>query len=83
MLAVEVADTTARFDCLVKARLYAHADSPEFWLLLAQDGAIEVHRAPGPDGYAGVTRHGPGQTVSPLAFPAAGFAVTDVEHPRC
>jgi Uma2 family endonuclease len=77
VLAVEVADTTARFDRLVKARLYAHAGIPEFWLLLAQDGAIEVHRAPGPAGYADVTRHGPGQTVSPLAFPAAGFAVTD------
>ena len=77
VLAVEVADTTARFDRLVKARLYARAGIAEFWLLLPQDGAVEVHRAPGPDGYAGVTRLGSGQTVSPLAFPAAGFAVAD------
>src|SRR6266545_727135 len=69
LLAVEVADTTARFDRLVKARLYARAGIAEFWLLLPNDGTVEIHRAPGSDGYVRVTRHGPGQMVSPLAFP--------------
>jgi Uma2 family endonuclease len=77
LLVVEVADTTVRFDRLVKARLYARAGIPEFWLCLPRDGAVEVHRAPGADGYASVTVHGPGQTVSPLAFPDVSFAVTD------
>ena len=77
LLAVEVADTTVRFDRLVKARLYARSGMPEFWLLLPADGAVEVYRAPGPDGYASVTRHGPGQTVSSLAFPDISFGVTD------
>jgi Uma2 family endonuclease len=77
LLAVEVADTTVRFDRLVKARLYARAGIPEFWLCLAMDGAIEVYRGPGADAYASVTLHGPGQTVSPLAFPDVSFAVTD------
>ena len=78
LLAVEVADTTARFDRLVKARLYARAGVAEFWLCLAADGAVEVYRGPSPDGYAGMTLHGPGQTVSPLAFPDVSFAVTDL-----
>lgn len=39
LLAVEVADTTVRFDRLVKARLYARAGIAEFWLFLATDGA--------------------------------------------
>lgn len=60
LLAVEVADTTVRFDRLVKARLYARAGIPEFWLCLAMDGAIEVYRGPGADAYASVTLHGPG-----------------------
>jgi len=77
LLAVEVADTTVRFDRLVKARLYARAGIPEFWLCLAMDAAIEVYRGPGADAYASVTLHGPGQTVAPLAFPDVGFAVTD------
>jgi Uma2 family endonuclease len=77
LLAVEVADTTVRFDRLVKARLYARAGIAEFWLLLAAEGAIEVHREPGPDGYASMTRYASGQTVSSLAFPDVGFGVTD------
>lgn len=77
LLAVEVADTTVRFDRLVKSRLYARAGIAEFWLCLAMDGAVEVYRAPGPDGYADVTLRGPGQAVSPLAFPDVSFAVSD------
>jgi Uma2 family endonuclease len=77
LLAVEVAETTVRLDRLVKARLYARAAIPEFWLCLARDGAIEVYRGPSVDGYAGVTLHSPGQAVSPLAFPDVSFAVTD------
>ena len=34
LLAVEVADTTVRFDRLVKSRLYARAGIAEFWLCL-------------------------------------------------
>ena len=77
LLAVEVADTTVRYDRIVKARLYARAGMAEFWLCLATDGAIEVHRGPGADGYAEVTVHGADQTVSPLAFSDISFAVTD------
>ena len=55
----------------------ARAGIPELWLCLARDGAVEVHRAPGADGYASVTVHGPDQMVSPLAFPDVSFAVTD------
>jgi Uma2 family endonuclease len=77
LLAVEVADTTLRYDRLVKARLYARAGIAEFWLCVAADGVVEVHRGPSPDGYADVTRYGSGQAVSPLAFPDVSFAVTD------
>ena len=77
LLAVEVADTTVRFDRLVKARLYARAGIAEFWLFLTTDGLLEVYRGPGPDGYSNVTQHGAGQTLSPLAFSDVSFSVTD------
>jgi Uma2 family endonuclease len=77
LLAVEVADTTVRFDRLVKTRLYARTGIPELWLCLASDGAVEVHRDPGADGYASVTRHGADGFVSPQAFPEIRFAVAD------
>lgn len=77
LLAVEVVDTTVRFDRLVKARLYARAGIAEFWLCLAADGVVDVYRRPSPDGYADVILYGPSQAVSPLAFPDVSFAVTD------
>ena len=77
VLAVEVADTTVRFDRLVKARLYARAGIAEFWLLLAVDGTVEVHRTPGADGYASVTQRRLGEILSPVAFPDVGFTVAD------
>jgi Uma2 family endonuclease len=77
LLAVEVADTTARYDRLVKSRLYARAGIAEFWLLLAMEGAVEVYRTPGAAGYANLTSYGPEQTVSALAFPEIGFMVAD------
>jgi Uma2 family endonuclease len=77
LLAVEVADTTVRFDRLVKARLYSRAAIVEFWLFLAQNCEVEVYREPGADGYAQVTRLGGAALVSPLAFPDVRFAVAD------
>jgi Uma2 family endonuclease len=77
LLAIEVADTTVRFDRLVKARLYARSGMPEFWLCLTTEGVVEVHREPRAEGYGSVTRYGPGETVSPLAFPDVRFAVSD------
>jgi Uma2 family endonuclease len=77
LLAVEVADTSVRYDRVVKARLYARAGIPEFWLCLAMDGAIEVYRRPAADGYAEVMLYGPEHSVSPLAFPDVSFAVSD------
>ncbi len=77
LLAVEVADTTVRYDRVVKGRLYARAGIAEFWLCLVADGIIEIYRAPGADGYANVAQHGDGESVSPLAFPDVSLAVSD------
>jgi Uma2 family endonuclease len=77
LLAAEVADTTVRFDRIVKGRLYARAGIPEYWLCLVQERAIEVYRGPTSEGYADMTLHGPGDSVSPLSFPDVSFAVTD------
>jgi Uma2 family endonuclease len=77
VLAVEVADTTVRFDRLVKARLYARSGIGELWLLLPNDQTVEIHREASADGYARVTRHGADQAVSALAFPDVAFTVSD------
>ena len=52
LLVIEVADSSARYDLSVKARIYARAGIPEFWLVLVQQRTIEVLRDP--DEVAGV-----------------------------
>ena len=44
LLTAEVADTTARFDRLVMAHLYARARIAEFWLFLTEDGIQELEQ---------------------------------------
>src|SRR5262249_50900301 len=52
LLAIEVADTTARFDRIVKARLYARARIGEYWLVDVDEERVDVFRAPGGEAYA-------------------------------
>ncbi|HEY5090867.1 MAG TPA: Uma2 family endonuclease [Polyangia bacterium] len=67
-LVVEVADDSLRKDRLVKARLYARAGIPEYWIVNLPQRTVEVHRGAGADGYSSVSTHGADQTVSPEAF---------------
>lgn len=68
-----------------KARLYARAGVPEFWIVNLVNGVLEVYRAPAPAprARAGVTyrdvRHlARPEFVSPLAAPDARIAVADL-----
>jgi Uma2 family endonuclease len=71
LLVVEVADSSVRYDLDVKARIYARAGIPEYWLVVVPKRCIEVLR--GPDVRAGVYRHrstfAHGQVLRPLRFP--------------
>jgi Uma2 family endonuclease len=78
LLVVEVAETSLRYDRTVKLRLYAEAGIPEYWVVSAADGWIEVYRSPEGPGYRERRRAGAGETVSPLAFPDVVVPVADV-----
>jgi Uma2 family endonuclease len=69
-LVVEVAGTSLAYDRGDKARLYARAGFPEYWIVNLDADVIEVHRDPAPDGYRSVIPYGRGAVISPLA--AAG-----------
>ena len=71
LLVVEVADTSVRYDLEVKARIYARARIPEFWLVVVRNRVVEVLREP--DSKKGayrsrVTVPATG-TLEPAAFP--------------
>jgi Uma2 family endonuclease len=78
LLAVEVADTTARFDRIVKARLYAQARIGEYWLVDVGNARVDIFRTPSGDVYADATQVGRGGTVGSLAFPDVVIAVDDL-----
>jgi Uma2 family endonuclease len=75
LLAIEVADSSRRFDRRVKLPLYARARGiREAWLVDLTTRAVEGHRAPGAEGYGVVTRVERGGPLAPLAFPDEHFS---------
>ena len=78
LLAIEVADTTARFDRIVKARLYARARISEYWLVDVGQERVDVFRAPDGDAYAEMRHVGRGETLAGLAFPDVVIAVDEL-----
>lgn len=52
VLVGEVADTTLAHDLGPKARMYAAAGIPEYWVVDVEGGSVHQLWAPGPEGYA-------------------------------
>jgi Uma2 family endonuclease len=78
ILAVEVSDSTIRYDRYRKAPLYARAGVAELWIENLKDDVILVHRDPSPEGYRLVAEHRRGQEISIAAFPEIGFRVDEL-----
>jgi Uma2 family endonuclease len=78
MLVIEVADTSVAYDRQTKLRRYAAAGIHESWLLDLPGDALEVHREPGPRGYALIRRCYRGERVAPEALPDVEVAVADL-----
>lgn len=77
-LIIEVSDTSARHDRLVKLPIYAAAGIPEVWIVTRDPAAIEVYREPAAGRYTTMHTAHPGETVAPLAFPSLAIPVSDI-----
>lgn len=77
-LVIEVADTSERHDRRRKLPRYARTGVPEVWLVLVARRQIEVHRAPGPDGYAEVAVFAGDDIVASAAVPEIALTVAEV-----
>jgi Uma2 family endonuclease len=84
ILVVEVSDSTLADDRLDKGSLYASAGIRDYWIVNLVDNVLQVYRDPRPDatqpsgsGYATVTVHPRGDSVSPLLIPTASVAISD------
>jgi Uma2 family endonuclease len=85
VLLVEVADSSLRYDRVVKAHRYARAGIPDYWIVNIVDRQLEVHRIPGPDParpgryrYADVTIVAADGQVIPIAQPGQPIVVADL-----
>ncbi len=78
LLLIEVADTSLRYDRSVKLRLYAETGIPEYWVIDASAELIEVHRGPGPDGYAETQQLSGDAVIAPVAFPDVALPLPDI-----
>jgi Uma2 family endonuclease len=69
LLAVEVADSSLRYDRETKRPLYARAGVVETWIIDVKGGVVDVATGPTGDGYGRVVQVGPGDAIAPSAFP--------------
>lgn len=78
LLAIEVSDTTVRYDRQTKIPLYARLGVPETWQIERRRDTVTVFRNPSPDGYQDVRVLSRGDTIVPIAFPDREVAVVDL-----
>ena len=78
LLAVEVSDTTIRYDKEVKLAIYAISQIPEYWIEDLNHDVILVFRNPEGDDYKTQLTFHRGKSISPLAFPDLSFKVDDL-----
>lgn len=77
-LVIDVADSSLSKDRGVKARLYAAAGVPEYWIVNVIDQSVEVHRAARDGAYRETLVCRSGDTITVMAFPDIQIAVDDV-----
>lgn len=69
-LAVEVSDSSLKYDLGTKAPLYASAGIPEYWIVDLVNWQILVHTEPAEDGYKTTRRYVRGEVVRSTRAPA-------------
>lgn len=82
-LLVEVSDSSLPQDRITKARIYAAAGIPEYWIVNLRLGCVEVFRAPEPAArcYASTWRAIPGDRLAVTTLAGVEVSVTDLLPP--
>lgn len=78
-LAVEISDTSLRFDLGRKAGIYASFGIVELWVVNAVTRETRIHREPRPDGYARVRDFAPDETMAPRSDAGLAVKLSDLD----
>jgi len=76
LLAVEVSDSSLRYDLGKKARLYAAHGVRDYWVVDLETETLHRHSEPGAEGYGRVEKNGFGDAV---ALPFATDCILHLE----
>jgi Uma2 family endonuclease len=80
LLAVEVADSSLRWDLGRKALLYAHCGIPELWVIDAVAETTHVHTEPGLEGYRSIRQVPAAETVACAVIPGLSMSLAALER---
>jgi Uma2 family endonuclease len=81
-LIVEVADSTLKYDCEVKDKIYAKANITDYWVIDIPHRQVHIFRDPTSTGYTSHLILTEPQSVSPLAFPGIKLSIISILPPR-
>jgi Uma2 family endonuclease len=81
LLIIEIADSSFRLDCGVKAIAYARSGIADYWVLDVNDRKLHVFRSPSAQGYQSELVLGESMTVAPLSFPDCVVSVQEMLQP--
>jgi len=81
LLAIEVSDTSLRYDRDVKAGVYASTRVQEFWIVDLTGDVLLVFREPSKGAYKSSLELHRGESVSLLAFPEINIEVAELLGP--
>lgn len=80
LLAVEVADSSLRWDLGRKALLYAHFGIPELWVIDTVQELTHVHAEPGLEGYRSIRQVAAAEEVTSSAIPGLSVTLAAIER---
>ena len=78
VLVIEVADSTLKYDCEVKDKLYAKAGIEDYWVVDVKKRQLNIFRNPTPGGYTSHLILSQADSIAPLAFPDRNLSLTDI-----
>jgi len=78
LLVVEVAETSADYDRVIKVPLYARGGILEVWLVNLEGEAIEVYQSPSPEGYHEMQTLHRGDRLCPSSLPELKLPVEEI-----
>ncbi len=79
LLAIEVADSSLRWDLGRKARIFADFGIPELWVIDAVSRTIHVHREPRLEGYRNIRAFAETERIESVSVPGIVLTLSELE----